>query len=118
MKSAKPPRLIAICAALGGAASVALLALAAHKAAPELARYAQSGGIVLGLHASAALIALSRSANGPAFLLVLGSWVFASAMSLLAFAPALHIPGLAPMGGLTLIAGWLWLAVSELRRAG
>ncbi len=122
--SAEASRLIALIAGLLGAAGVALAAVASH-AMPDaaLAMAAQ----MLVLHAAAAL-AVSAWAARPdssrawtiaASLLLIGVTLFAGDIALRGFSGNRLFPMAAPIGGSTMIAGWLAVAaaaVFETRR--
>ncbi len=112
----KTSRLIGTLAALSGAAGVVLLSLAAHKADSETAaRILHSGGLILLLHALAAIVALGRKCIKASGLFLLGAWLFAAAMTLLIFAPYIHIAIMAPLGGIGLVLGWIQFAWHESR---
>ncbi len=112
-----PSRIIGVTAALSGALGVLMLSMGAHGASDDIAAgRLNTGGLILVLHAMAALIALSRHAKLAAGLFLIGGVLFASAMALFVFAPGLYVIGLAPAGGIALLIGWLALAVTELRR--
>jgi uncharacterized membrane protein YgdD (TMEM256/DUF423 family) len=103
-------------AGLFGAAAVALAALAAH--ADLAARgMVQSVATILGWHAPALLaLALWNGRGGAAAgLLLAGACLFSGAVLLRAFAD-LSLGPVAPIGGVLMMAGWLWLAVAAWRR--
>jgi len=110
-----PPldRILAVVAALMGAAGVALAAAATHVDGGELARTAS---LFLILHA-AALIGVSaqragRSAPIAGLALAAGVVLFAADLSMRAFAGARLFPFAAPIGGTTMIVAWLALGLA------
>ena len=55
------------------------------------------------------------AAKGPAALFVIGGLVFAGTLYLMALGAPRWFGAITPIGGLALIAGWLWLAWSVAR---
>ena len=108
-------RSIAILAALSGAIAIGAGAFGAHGAGKDVADLLRTGGQYQLVHAVAALVAVRMAARGPAWLFVIGSALFAGSL----YALALGAPRLAgvvtPVGGVAMIAGWLWLAWSARR---
>lgn len=106
-----------VAAGLAGAAAIALAALGAH-AAGEARPILDSAALLLGWHAPALLALGLWGASGfrlAATLLAIGVAMFAVALTLRAFA-GLSLGPVAPLGGAAMIAGWLWIAVTALRR--
>lgn len=111
----RAPVLLALCAALMGAAGVALAALAAHQNGGDLARTA---ALFLLLHAGAligvaahARIAQSRALAAAGFALAAGAVLFAADLARSGFAGERLFPFAAPIGGSTMILAWAALAV-------
>ena len=113
---------IAVFAALAGCAGVALAAVAAHKVqSPSLG----SAAHMLMVHGAAglALIAVARGDTRPmawlvaAALAVGGSILFAAAVALPILAESTFLKGFAPIGGSTVMIGWLVAAAAALRQA-
>jgi uncharacterized membrane protein YgdD (TMEM256/DUF423 family) len=75
---------IAILAALSGALAVGAGAFGAHGATGQAAEWLKTGGQYQLIHAVAALVALKMAAKGPAALFVIGGFVFASTLYLMA----------------------------------
>lgn len=106
-----------IIAGLLGAAGVALAAASAH--IPN-GQGAQSAAYLLIMHAIAAVAVLAVSfqfENRTLFrvataLMLIGAALFAGDVALRAFTGARLFPNAAPLGGLTMIAGWLATAVA------
>ena len=115
--SAPASRLIAIVAGLVGAAGVGMAAISSHAMPdPALATAAQ----MLVLHAVAALAvtSLGHHATSPrlwmiaASLLLLGATLFAGDIALRTFTGNRLFPMAAPIGGSTMILGWLTVALA------
>jgi uncharacterized membrane protein YgdD (TMEM256/DUF423 family) len=112
-------RILAVIAALMGAAGVALAAAAQHAAGGELPHTAS---LFLVLHA-AALIGVSaqragRFASIAGLVLAAGAVLFAADLSSRAFLGARLFPFAAPLGGTTMILSWLALALALGLRRG
>lgn len=106
-------RILAVVAALMGAAGVTLAAAGQHVDGGELARTAS---LFLILHA-AALIGVSAQRAGrfaavAGLALAVGAILFAADLSMRAFAGTRLFPFAAPIGGTTMIVAWLALAVA------
>lgn len=106
---------IAILAALSGALAVGAGAFGAHGASGQAAEWLKTGGQYQLIHAVAALAALKMAAKGPAALFVIGGLIFAGTLYLMALGAPRWLGAITPIGGLALIAGWLWLAWSVAR---
>lgn len=113
-----------VLAGLIGAAGVALAAVAAHRVPdPALA----SAANMMMLHAAAALAVtahMRRAHHAPAIrsrawglaalLLLAGAALFAGDIALRSFTGSRLFPMAAPLGGSTMIAGWLAVAVAGI----
>ncbi len=108
---------IAIIAAFCGAVAVGAGAFGAHGATGQAAEWLKTGAQYQLVHVLAALIALRVEARGPALLFVAGGLVFAGTLYLMALGLPRWLGAVTPLGGLALIAGWLWLAWSAFRGA-
>jgi len=97
-------------AALSGAIAVAAGAFGAHAATGPAADWLKTGAHYQLVHALAALVALSRSARGPAWLFVAGGAIFGFTLYLMALGWPRWLGAITPVGGALMIAGWLWLA--------
>lgn len=102
-------------AALLGAVSVAAGAYGAHGAEGKAAEWLRTGSQYGLVHAVAALVAMRMGAAGPAWAFVAGAGLFAGTLYLMAFGAPRWLGAVTPVGGLVLIAGWLWLAWAGLR---
>jgi uncharacterized membrane protein YgdD (TMEM256/DUF423 family) len=115
-------RLTLSLAALSGALAVAAGAFGAHGAAtPEAKGWLQTGGTYQLVHAVAAVAAVLLARQGApaalwaAWLFIAGAALFAGALYGLALSGPRLLGAVAPLGGLSLIAGWLVLAWAALR---
>lgn len=106
---------IVVLAALSGALAVAAGAFGAHGASGVAAEWLKTGGQYQLIHAVAALVAVRMDARGPAWLFVAGAAIFAGTLYLMALGFPRWLGAVTPIGGLFLIAGWLWLAWIGLR---
>ncbi len=106
---------IAILAALSGALAVGAGAFGAHGATGQAQEWLKTGGQHKLIHAIAALVALRMEARGPAWLFVIGAAVFAGTLYLMALGAPRWFGAITPLGGLALIAGWLWLAYAAFK---
>jgi len=104
-----------VAAALSGALAVGAGAFGAHGASGQAAGWLKTGGEYQLIHAVAALVAAQIGARGPGWLFVGGALVFAGTLYLMAMGLPRWLGAVTPLGGLMLIAGWLWLAWSAAR---
>lgn len=115
----RKPSFLAFCGGLLAAAAIGLSAYASHGVSEALAQshlntaalYAFGHGVVLvGLGASS----VNQLGRGALYVLLLGTLLFAGS---LVGNVLMHWPTtLAPAGGITLMGGWVLLALSALRR--
>lgn len=103
-------KLLPVLAALSGAIAVAAGAAGAHGAHGDAADWLKTGAQYQMVHAVAALVALRMAARGPAWLFVAGAGVFSGTLYLMAVGLPHWLGAITPLGGASLIAGWLWLA--------
>ncbi|PZU29527.1 DUF423 domain-containing protein [Stenotrophomonas sp. PS02298] len=118
-RRARKPSFLAFCGGLLAAAAVGLSAYASHGVSEALAQshlntaalYAFGHGVVLvGLGASS----VNQLGRGALYVLLLGTLLFSGS---LVGNVLMHWPTtLAPAGGITLMGGWVLLALSALRR--
>lgn len=101
---------LAVAAALSGALAIGAGAFGAHAAQGQAEEWLRTGGQYQLVHAVAALVALQLGARGPGWLFVIGAGVFAGALYLMASGLPRWLGAVAPVGGVLMIAGWLWLA--------
>lgn len=113
-------RTLAVFAAANGAMAVAIGAFGAHGAGPAVKSLLTTGAQYQIVHAVLALIcagwpARDRLTAAAGWLASAGGLIFAIA---LAFVGLLNLPvmgAVAPIGGLLMIAGWLFFALAVLR---
>ncbi|AEQ52199.1 DUF423 domain-containing protein [Pelagibacterium halotolerans] len=100
-------RLAIVLAGLLGASGIAAAAASSHAGAALLGPYS----LIALTHAPAilalALVPLPRIFNLALIGLMIGAGLFCADLALRYFAGASPLPLLAPLGGMTLIAGWL-----------
>ena len=106
---------ILVLAGLSGARAVGAGAFGAHGASGEAAEWLKTGGHYQLVHAIAALVALQLGARGPAWLFLGGAMIFAGTLYLMALGLPRWLGAVTPIGGVLLIAGWLWLAWTGIR---
>lgn len=107
---------IVILAGLSGALAVGAGAFGAHGASGAAVEWLKTGGQYQLIHAVAALVAVQLGARGPAILFLTGGAVFAVSLYLMALGLPRWLGAVTPIGGMLLIAGWLWLAWQAARR--
>lgn len=101
---------LVVLAALSGALAVAAGAFGAHGASGEAAEWLKTGGHYQLIHAVAALVAVQMRVMGAGWCFVLGGAIFAGTLYLMALGLPRWLGAITPIGGVLLIAGWLWLA--------
>ncbi len=97
-------------AALWIATAIAAGAFAAHGAAGPAIEWLRTGALYGMVHGVAA-IAIGRRAPGPANMMLGGSMVFALTLFAMAAGAPRWLGAVTPLGGLCMIAGWLWFVV-------
>lgn len=97
-------------AAMLAAIAVMAGAFGAHSAEGKAAEWLKTGAFYLLLHA-VAVIALGARHARPAQVLLAGSALFASTLFAMALGAPRWLGAVTPIGGLGMIAGWLWIAV-------
>lgn len=102
--------LLLVLAALSGAIAVGAGAFGAHGASGDAADWLKTGAHYQLLHAVVALVAVQMGARGPAWLFVLGAAIFGGTLYLMALGLPRWLGAITPIGGVLLIAGWIWLA--------
>lgn len=111
-------RILIALAAFSGFLSVAFGAVAAHNA-PDVGaeRLLATGATWQAAHALATMVAIGLlpRARVVAGLFLGGSFLFSTSLYLLAFVGIAELGWITPAGGLLMLAGWVWLAVSALR---
>lgn len=102
-------RLAHILAATSCAAAIVASAFGAHTAHGEAAEWLRTGGQYQLIHGVAAIVIADRALE-PAFLLLLGSCIFAVTLYAMALGAPHWLGAITPVGGILMIAGWLWFA--------
>ena len=106
---------LGVAAALSGAVAIGAGAFGAHGAEKHAADLLKTGGQYQLVHAVAALVAMQLGARGPGWLFVGGAALFALSIYGLALGGPRWLGPVTPLGGVLMIAGWLWLAAKFLR---
>ena len=102
-------------AALSAALAIGAGAFGAHGAEKHAAELLRTGGQYQLVHAVAALVAMQLGARGPGWMFVVGAALFAVSIYGLALGGPRWLGPVTPVGGLLMIAGWLWLAARFVR---
>lgn len=113
-------------AAFSAALAVAAGAFGAHglegKVEPRMlqvfetaARYHMVHALGLALVAVAGMARPNLSLNGPAWMLMAGTIVFSGSLYALVLTNTKWLGAITPVGGVLLIAAWIWAAVTLLR---
>ena len=99
-------------AACSGALAVAAGAFGAHAATGPSVEWLKTGAIYQLGHAVAA-IAIAVQHRGAAWLMLAGAGVFAFSLYAMAMGAPRWLGAMTPVGGMTLIGAWLWLAFAR-----
>jgi uncharacterized membrane protein YgdD (TMEM256/DUF423 family) len=104
-------RVLRFAAALSAAFAIMAGAFGAH-AAPSIqaAGWLQTGASYQLIHAVAALILFQSGLCRQAAMLLIGAAIFAGALYALALGAPRWMGAVAPIGGATMILGWVWAA--------
>jgi uncharacterized membrane protein YgdD (TMEM256/DUF423 family) len=101
-------------AALSAAVAIAAGAFGAHGASPQAAEWLKTGAFYQLTHAVAVLV-VAGDARRPAYMFLCGSTIFAATLYLMALGLPRWLGTITPIGGVFMIAGWVWLALSARR---
>lgn len=104
-------------AALSAAVAIGAGAFGAHGAGDAAREWLKTGGLYQMVHAVAA-VALAGRARGAAWLMLAGAAVFAFSLYALAIGAPRWTGAITPIGGLGMIAAWVWLAFRAVYRRG
>ena len=108
-----------VLAAIAAALAVIAGAYGAHGASGAPAGWLATGSHYQLAHAVAAFAVLGRpGGRASAWLFIAGGAVFAGTLCAMAIGAPRWLGAATPLGGLSLIAGWLWLAWSAMRVRG
>jgi uncharacterized membrane protein YgdD (TMEM256/DUF423 family) len=108
-------RALHILAALAAALAIAAGAFAAHGMEGKAAEWLRTGGLYGLIHAVAVLVVAPR-VRVAAWLLLVGSLIFSTTLYAMALGAPRFLGMVTPVGGLLMIAGWLWFAWMEFKR--
>ncbi len=103
-----------IAAALSAAVAIVAGAFGAHAVTGMSADLLKTGGLYQMVHAVAAIAVAGRNRRA-SWLMIVGAAVFALSLYAIALGAPRWFGAITPLGGVTMIAAWLWLA---LARAG
>jgi uncharacterized membrane protein YgdD (TMEM256/DUF423 family) len=105
-------------AALSAALAIAAGAFGAHTVSGIQAEWLKTAGFYQLIHA-VAVIAITQegSKDHRSRLMLIGSWVFAFSLYAMAFGAPRWLGAITPIGGVMMIASWLWVAADALRRS-
>jgi uncharacterized membrane protein YgdD (TMEM256/DUF423 family) len=103
-------------AAFSAALAIGAGAFAAHGAGPEAADWLRTGALYQLVHAVAALVVLERDRR-PAVLMLVGAAIFSATLYLMALGAPRWFGAITPIGGVMMIAAWLWIGIAAVRRA-
>lgn len=106
-----------ISAALSAAIAIVAGAFGAHVTQAPATEWLRTGGFYQLIHALAALVVAPMD-RAAARLFVAGSAVFAFSLYAMAIGAPRVLGAITPIGGLLMIAGWVWLALRLIRAAG
>lgn len=102
--------MIAVLACLSAALAIGAGAFGAHGVTdPKAAEWLRTGGTYQLIHAVAAL-AVTGVARGAALLMIGGAAIFALSLYAMALGAPRWLGAVTPVGGVLMIAGWLWAA--------
>ena len=101
--------MLEIIGAVSAAIAIGAGAFGAHGASGQAAEWLRTGGFYQLIHA-VAVVLLAKQASGPSAILLAGSALFAATLYLMAIGAPRWLGAITPIGGLLMIAGWLWLA--------
>ena len=108
--------LLGFLAALSGAVAIGAGAFGAHGVSGQAAEWLRTGGTYQLIHAVAVLVAVQQRATGPGWAMLAGATIFAATLYAMALGAPRWLGAITPIGGALMIAGWLWLAWTMLRR--
>lgn len=111
--SARSDRTLIRMAALSAAVAIAAGAFASHGITGRPAELLRTGAFYQLIHAVAVIALGNRCRAAAPALLLAGSVVFAVTLYGLAFDAPRWLGAVTPIGGVAMIAGWLWLAVAR-----
>jgi uncharacterized membrane protein YgdD (TMEM256/DUF423 family) len=99
-------------AAISAAIAIGAAAFGAHGApSGQAAEWLRTGGLYQLIHAVAVFaLAGMPGSRTPVVVMLIGSLIFAVTLYLMAFGAPRWLGAITPIGGVLMIAGWLWVA--------
>ncbi len=88
-------------------------AFAAHGASGLPAEWLKTGSLYAMVH-GLAVVAIGSKAPRPAMLMLVGSLIFAATLYAMAAGAPRWLGAITPIGGVLMIAGWVWLALYRI----
>lgn len=98
-------------AALSAAIAIAAGAFGAHAFSGKEAEWIRTGGFYQLVHAVAVLALARTAAPGALWVLLGGASLFAATLYAMAVGGPRWLGAVTPIGGVLMIAGWLWIAI-------
>lgn len=108
------PAVIARLAAVSAAVAIGAGAFGAHAAQGRAVEWLHTGAMYQLIHAVAVIVLLPRN-RAAAMLMLAGATVFAFSLYAMALGAPRWFGAITPLGGVAMIAGWLWLAAARMR---
>lgn len=105
---------LAILAAISAAMAISAGAFGAHAAQGAAVEWLKTGGFYQLIHAVAVLVIVQRFPSA-AWLLLIGSLIFSLSLYAMALGAPRWFGAITPIGGLTMIIGWLTCAYNFWR---
>lgn len=99
--------------ALSAALAVIAGAFGAHGATGAAADWLRTGAFYQLIHGVAVIALAHRGRDRPAWLMLGGAALFAGTLYAMALGAPRMLGAVTPLGGLAMIAAWLWLAVAR-----
>jgi uncharacterized membrane protein YgdD (TMEM256/DUF423 family) len=103
--------MIRLLAALSMALAIGAGAFGAHGATGKAAEYLHTGSLYQMVHGLALLI-LADINRKAAWMLFAGASLFSGTLYLMAMGLPRWLGAITPIGGVLMIAGWMWIAIS------
>lgn len=103
-------RALHILAGLAAALAIGAGAFGAHGVTGKEAEWLRTGGLYGLIHAVAVLSVAPR-VRSAAWLMLAGSLIFSTTLYAMAIGAPRILGAVTPLGGVLMIAGWLWFAV-------
>ena len=114
--------MLGVVSSLCGALAVGLGAFGAHalsaRLSPDATSWWETATFYLIVHSAVALTLSFQPASfhWPGFVLIFGALVFAATLYAMALGAPTWLGAVTPLGGLAMLAGWLWTGIAALSR--